>query len=278
MLTTAVVSFREFLEAFLIVGIFLGISKKLNLKKEFEIGLATGVGIILSLLLATGTYLFGGRVQSILTEKNAELLEGYLMIFSGVFIAYVIFSLHNVMQHNRAGTLIKVKQKLNEGAFDFSLFLTIVFLVFREGFEIALFTASTSLFSVFIQNFTGLMLGFVSATVLGIMTFFTYIKFSIDKIFKFTEYMIIVLGAALVQNGITELLEHGFNIHLSKIMSFPLNFLPHKSTLFGHMLKSFFGISREFSFSKLAIMGTYVLIIYLLFLKRRSLQTNKKNS
>src|SRR3989339_544660 len=189
MLTTGVVSFREFLEAFLIVGVFLGISKKLNLKKEFEIGLATGVGIILSLLLATGTYFFGAQVQSILTEKNAELLESYLMIFSGLFIAYVIFSLHNVMQRSRAGTLIKVKQKLNERVFDFSLLLTIVFLVFREGFEIALFTASTSLFSVFIQNFSGLMLGFVFATVLGIMTFFAYIKFPIKKVFKFTEYM-----------------------------------------------------------------------------------------
>lgn len=276
MLTTAVVSFREFLEAFLIVGVFLGISKKLNLKKEFEIVLATGVGIILSLLLATATYFFGGQVQSVLTEKNAELLESYLMIFSGVFIAYVVFSLHNIMQRSRTGTLIKVKQKLNEQVFDFSLFLTMVFLVFREGFEIALFTASTSLFSVFIQNFFGLIIGFVTATVLGVMTFFAYIKFSIDKIFKFTEYLIIILGASLVQNGITELLEHGFNIHLSKIMSFPLNFLPHKSTLIGHMIKSFFGISREFSFSKLAIMSGYVLIIYLLFLKKKRLTTNKK--
>lgn len=277
MLTTAVVSFREFLEAFLIVGVFLGISKKLNLKKEFEIVLATGVGIILSLLLATATYFFGGRVQSVLTEKNAELLESYLMIFSGVFIAYVVFSLHNIMQRSRTGTLIKVKQKLNEQVFDFSLFLTMVFLVFREGFEIALFTASTSLFSVFIQNFSGLIIGFFTATVLGVMTFFAYIKFSIDKIFKFTEYVIIILGASLVQNGITELLEHGFNIHLSKIMSFPLNFLPHKSTLIGHMIKSFFGISREFSFSKLAIMGGYVLIVYFLFLKKRNLEINKKN-
>ena len=64
---------------------------------------------------------------------------------------------------------------------------------------------------------------------------------------------------------------------LPKILSIPLEFLPHKSTLVGHMLKSFFGVSREFSFSKLAIMGGYVLIIYLLFLKRRNLQT-KKNS
>lgn len=277
MLTTAVIAFREFLEAFLIVGVFLGISKKLELKKEFEIGLAAIIGIIVSLLLATGTYLFGNQVRGILTEKNAELLEGYLMIFSGLFLAYVIFSLHDVINKSRTGNLIKVKQKLQEKVFDFSLFSTIVFLVIREGFEIALFTASTSLFSVFIQNFIGLMLGFISASVLGIMTFFAYVKFSIGKIFKYTEYLIIILGASLVQNGVTELLEHGFGIHLSKIMSFPLNFLPHKSSLIGHMLKSFFGISREFSFSKLAIMAGYLLIIYLLFLKKNNPVSYKKD-
>jgi len=270
MITTAVISFREFLEAFLIIGVFLGISRKLGLKKELEIGLAAVIGIIFSLLLATGTYLFGNQVRGVLTEKNAELLESYLMIFSGLFLAYVIFSLHNVLRHSRAGTLIKAQQKLQENAFDISLFFTIVFLVIREGFEIALFTASTSLFFVFIQNFIGLMLGFVSASVLGIMTFFAYIKFSIGKVFKISEYMIIILGASLVQNGVTKLLKHGFNIDLSRILSFPLNFLPDKSSLIGHMMKSFIGLDREFSLAKLAIMAGYILIIYLIFLKKNN--------
>ncbi|VVA44445.1 Iron permease FTR1 [Candidatus Roizmanbacteria bacterium] len=268
MITTAVISFREFLEAFLIVGVFLGISRKLNLKKEFEIGLAAVIGIIFSLLLATGTYLFGNQVRSILTEKNAELLESYLMIFSGLFLAYVIFSLHDVINRSRTGTLIKVKQKLQEKVFDFSLFSTIVFLVIREGFEIALFTASTSLFSVFIQNFIGLMLGFASASVIGIGTFFAYIKFSISKVFKFTEYMIILLGAALVQNGLTELLEHGFNIEIEKMLSLPLTFLPAKNTLIGHLISSFTGLDQKFSMVRLAIMGVYITIVYLLFLKK----------
>ena len=275
MLTTTIISFREFLEAFLIIGVFLGISKKLKLKKEFEISLAAITGIILSLLLATATYLFGNQVHKILTEKNAELLESYLMIFSGLFIAYVVFSLHDVIQRSRNGTLIKVQQKLQEKIFDFSLFSTIVFIVIREGFEIALFTSSTSLFSVFIQNFIGLMIGFTFASILGILIFFAYIKFSLGKIFKFTEYLIIVLGAALVQNGVTKLLEHGFNIYLSNIMSFSLNFLPNKSSLVGHLLKSFFGLDRQFSFPKLVIMVGYFLIIHLLFLKKK-IKVNKK--
>ncbi len=275
MISTTIISFREFLEAFLIVGVFLGISKKLKIKKEIEIGVAALVGILTSLLLSTIVYSFGDQARSVLNEKNAELLEGYLMIFSGFFLAYVIFSLHNILRRNQGGDIIFSHEKLRAHSFDFSLFSTITFLVFREGFEIALFTASSSLFSAFMQNFIGLIAGFIGASILGVATFAAYVKFPIAKVFKTTEYLIILLGASLVQNGLTEILEHGMNIELGKILSLPLKFLPEKSTVAGHFINSFFGIDREFSLSRLVIMLIYVLIIYLIFFKNRRLKNEK---
>lgn len=276
MLTTAIISFREFLEAFLIIGIFLGISRKLHLKKEVEIVCAATLGIILSFLLASVTYFLGDSARSILTEKNADLLESYLMIFSGFFITYVIFSLHNVLHRSQAGTLIKAHSKLQQNVFDISLFFTIIVLVIREGFEITLFTASTSLFSSFLQNIYGLLIGFSTAIAFGLITFLAYVKLPIGKVFKMSEYLIIILGASLVQNGITELLISHFNIHLSTIFSIPLKFLPGRESVAGHMLKSFFGIDREFSLGRLLIMVSYVLVIYLIFLKKRHLRLSKK--
>lgn len=270
MITTAVIAFREFLEAFLIVGVFLGISRKMNLKKEFEIGLAAAIGLAISLLLSIGTYLLGDRARAVLTEESAEFLENYLLIFSGLFIAYVVFSLHNVLRLNRGGTLIKAHQKMQSKTFDVSLFFTIMFLVIREGFEIALFTASASLFAVFMQNVIGLLIGFAAATIVGVLTFFAYIKFPLGKVFKVTEYMIILLGASLVQNGITELLEHHLNVHISDILAIPLRFLPDKHSVLGHLLQSFFGIDREFSLVRLGIMIAYIGIIYMLFLKKKT--------
>lgn len=275
MITTAIIAFREFLEAFLIIGVFLGISRKMKLKKEMEIGLAAVVGLVISLLLATSVYLLGDRAHLVLTEERAEILEGYLLIFSGVFIAYVVFSLHNMLRHNRGGTLIKAHQKLQANAFDISLFFTIIFLVLREGFEIALFTASTSLFTEFTQNLIGLFIGFASASVLGVMTFFAYIRFPIGKVFKATEYMIILLGASLVQNGVNELLEHQFGIELEHILAIPLNFLPDKHGAMGHLIRSFTGLDRDFSLPRLAIMAIYIGVIYLLFLKRKKMQTTE---
>lgn len=269
MMATALIAFREFLEAFLIIGVFFGISKKLQLKKELEISLAAGIGILISLLLATGTYVFGDVARNILTEKRADALESYLLIFSGLFIAYVVFSLHNVMNQGRGMKLLSAHKKLQRDAFDISLFGTIIFLVVREGFEIALLTASVTLFSSFIQNFLGLLTGFTIASCLGISTFFAYVKFPVGKVFRWTEYGIILLGATLVQTGVTKLFETHFNIHLSNMISLHFQFLPDEHSLIGHFLQGIFGVDQGFSVVRLGIMASYLLAIYLLFLRQR---------
>ncbi|OGK43696.1 hypothetical protein A3B40_00470 [Candidatus Roizmanbacteria bacterium RIFCSPLOWO2_01_FULL_37_16] len=269
MITTLVISLREFLEVFLIIGVFLGISKKLKLKREREIILASAIGIVISLLLPIFTFSVGERAQIILNEKNAELLEGYLMIFSGFFIAYVVFSLHNFFVLKRSKHLITAHQKLQQNIFDISLFLTIVFFIIREGFEIALFTATTSLFSKFIDNLAGLAIGFLASSTFGILTFLAYIKFPIGKVFKLTEYLIVILGASFVKNGLSELFEIYFNIHLAQIFPINLTFLPEKSTFIGHLAKNIFGLEQNFSLAKLTIMSLYILFIYLMFLRKK---------
>lgn len=270
MLTTLVIAFREFLEAFLIVGIFLGISRKLKLKKEIEIGLAAAIGIAIALLLSGVTYTLGDAARAILTEQRAELLGNYLLLFSGFFLAYVVLSLHNRISQNKKDIIKKASEKLKKQVFDFSLFTTVIFLVSREGFEIALFTASTSLFAQFFQNFLGLLIGLTIASIVGGFTFAAYVKFPIRKVFKYTEYMIILLGASMVQVGITELLQHQFNFHLANIASFGISFLPSETSMVGHFIRSFAGIDNEFSLPRLLIMLFYIAVIYMFFSKRKA--------
>ncbi len=277
MIATFVIAFREFLEAFLIVGVFLGISRKMGFKREREIAIAAGIGIIISLILSTCTYFFGGYARSILTEKNADALESYLLIFSGLFIVYVVFSLHEVMNRGRGRLIMTAHTKLQAETFDATLFLTIIFLVAREGFEIALFTASVSLFTDFLQNFLGLILGFVAATLFGLSTFMTYLRFPIGRVFRATEYMIILLGASLIQNGTTTFLSTNFGIELSRMWSFHLTFLPDEDSFFGHMLQGLFGIDRGFSAARLSIMLVYIGVIYLLFIRQRRTAASSKS-
>src|SRR5258708_21186279 len=114
MFTTVVIGFREFFEAFLIVGIFLGISRKLILKKELEIGLATFVGMFLSLLFNIGVFFLGAHTRSMVTEHNADAIESYLQIFSGLFLVYVVFSLHQQMNRNKKESLTKVHHNIKK--------------------------------------------------------------------------------------------------------------------------------------------------------------------
>ena len=158
--------------------------------------------------------------------------------------------------------------KLKKNVFDVSLFFTILFLVVREGFEIALFTASTSLFSVFFQNMAGLFTGFLSAGAVGLATSMAYLKFSVKRVFQITEYMIILLGAAMVQNGITELFEIYWHVELYEIVPLHMPFLPDSHSLVGHALQTFTGIDQHFSGARLAIMVGYIGIVYILFFKK----------
>lgn len=273
MTTTAIIAFREFFEAFLIIGVFLGMSRKLHLHKETEIWLAALLGIFLSIVLAAFVYIFGDRARLILSESKADLLESYLLIFSGFFLTYIIFSLHNMVRKGRSTMLIKAHQKLQNNVFDVSLFFTIVFLVLREGFEIALFTASVSLFSAFIQNMIGLGIGFVFALTCGIATLFAYVRFPVGKVFKATEYIIVLLGASFTQHGFTYLIDTYLHINLSSIMSLPFQFLPGDNTFLGHVLQSFVGIDQQFSLARLGIMLLYIGIIYWIFMRERKVHS-----
>lgn len=278
MFTTGLIAFREFFEAFLLVGIFLGISKKLSLGREKDIIIASLAGFVFAFALSIITYFFADFARAILSHENSELLESYLMVFSGCFIAYVVFSLHGMLSRSRGGKIIRAHQELESREFDLSLFMMIAMLVAREGFEIALFTATSSLFAGFIQNLSGLFFGFAGAGCIGALSYFSYLKFSINKVFRVTEYMIMLLGAALVQNGLTELIEQMAHVKLGDILRLPLSFLPDSESILGHLLRTFFGLDQELSVPRLGIMGGYFLIVYLLFFRRKRSLTPAKRS
>ncbi len=268
MLTTFFIAFREFLEAFLITGVFLGLSKKLKIKKEKEIIFPALLGIIFNLILAFVVFNLGSKAGKVLTHENSELLEGYLYLFSGFFLAYVVVYLHQLFHKNQSKHILLSHEKIKKNIFDFSLFLTIFFLVAREGFEIALFTATTSLFSKFIENLIGLMAGFLLSLSLSFLVFLGLLKFSLQKIFKATEFFIILLGGVFVKNGVKELTEIYFDVNLSKILPLNLSFLPSKETFFGHFFNSFFGLEKNFSLVYLLIIVFYFLAVFKLLFKR----------
>lgn len=271
MVTTALIAFREFLEAFLLIGVFIGLDRKLEMKKRREILIAAIFGLVISLVLPIFVFLSTSELKHTLTEKNADLLEGYCLVFSGFFLAYVVFSLHAFMKSFRDNTIAKAHEKMKNNLFDASLFFTILFFVAREGLEVALLIASTSLFSIFWMNILGLFIGFFASCLIGILAAFTYIRLPFKYIFMYTQYLIILVGAAMTKNGVM-LLSENYNWHIDKLFSFNLIFLPDDQTILGHSIKNITGLQRNFGFIQLCIMLAYVFIIYHFFIKKSLVQ------
>ncbi len=268
MITIAILAFREFFEAFLIVSVFFGVSKRFSLQKEKELLLATISGLAISVLLPIVVFLLGPSIKAWTNHENAELFEAYMLTFSGVFIAYVVFSMHKFLEPKRNQLLRHVKDKLiQKEAFNISLFLTIVFFIAREGFEIAVLSAATTVFSDFMSNIAGLLIGFIAAGIVGAGLYFSYLKIPVCKIFQYTEYTIILFGAAMVKNGLAELLEQYTHINIAELLPIQLAFLPSDETFLGHFVKQLFGFEQGFSVVMLGIMGVYILGMYLLFFR-----------
>lgn len=261
MITIATIAFREFLEAFLLVSVFLGLDQKFHLRKRKEILFAALLGIFFSLLLPIIVFSLSSNAAKILTEKNADIMEGYLLTFSGFLIAYIVFSLHEFMKHDKKETLEKATSKVKREIFDLSLFFTITFFIIREGFEIVAITAITSLFSVFLQNIEGLLLGFVFASIIGIFTSLAYVRLPIKNIFRYTEYFIMLIGGAMVTNGISMLITSYTKVQLQNILPLPLHFLPNETTILGHVLKNITGIQTEMGILQAGMIIGYIVLV-----------------
>src|SRR3989344_3077367 len=139
MLAALLITFREVIEATLIVATVLGILTKLRQTKSIKtVWLATLAATVVSILLLVGGSLLGLRIHQLYTGKTEELFEGIMMFTSAVFITWAVFWLHKYFARHKLALLQKVKSTI-ETEKQTGLFILVFTAVFREGFEIVLF-------------------------------------------------------------------------------------------------------------------------------------------
>src|SRR3989338_3028665 len=96
MIPSFLITFREVIEALLIVAAILGILAKLSDKKGMRtVWWATAAAAAVSLIVLVVGSLIGLKIQQIYTGRTEEMIEGILMVTSAVFITWAVFFLHN---------------------------------------------------------------------------------------------------------------------------------------------------------------------------------------
>ncbi|HLL60687.1 MAG TPA: FTR1 family protein [Candidatus Nitrosocosmicus sp.] len=269
MLPSFLITFREVIEATLIVATILGILVKLKQTHAIKtVWMATGCAAGVSILLLLLGSLFGLKVQEIYTGKTEELIEGILMITSAVFITWAVFFLHKYFGKYKTQLLQKIKDTVEQEE-QRGLFLLVFTAVFREGFEIVLFL-STIYFS---SNPYSIMTGFVGGLVGGLLISFALftatLKAPVYHAFRATSVLLILFAGGLLARGIHEFTEVGYVPHFPTLT---LPFIP-PSNFISDMIKVIFGLTNKMDILQLGVYGLYVSLMMFYVFKRASRQS-----
>jgi len=232
MLAAFTITFREALEAALIVGIMLGLLGKME-KKELSRGVWYGTiaGIAGSLILAVVMSVALGGFEG----KVEEIFEGILMILAAAVLTYMIFW----MQFNRAAFEGKIEKAAVRNSI-WSLAILAFIAVVREGVETVLFFSAIAKNSDPVSAGTGGAIGVFVALGIVFAIYRSTQKVSLKPLFFWSGLVLFVIAAGLFAHGIHELQEAGilptFVEHL-----YDINGLLNEKGFIGGIVKALFG-------------------------------------
>lgn len=202
MFASFLITFREALEAALIVGIvaaYLARIERKDLNKYLYLGVFSAIlaSIFVGILFLK---IYGGLVG-----RTKEVFEGLASILASIVLTYMIFWMSKNSQKIKESFERKIDLEVSKGH-KVGIFFLSFFAVFREGVETVLFLGAT-----FVMDRTGVFFGIVFAIVLVLFLAFLMFKgvynVNIKKFFTYTSVILIVFASGLIAYGVHELNE-----------------------------------------------------------------------
>jgi len=268
MLTSFIITFRESLEAALIVGIILAYLSRTQGKKYYNL---VYLGVVAALVASIISAFIFNTVFGGFTGRTEEIFEGIVMIFASLLITYMILWMLK-QRHVKKELQSKVDKEIHE-KHKFGLFFLAFINVFREGIETVIFLGAAVTASTTENTLFGGILGVIAAIVLGYFIFAGTKKVKIKTFFNVTSILLVLFAAGLFAHGIHELQEAKIvpvvNEHLFDINppentdgSFPLM---HEKGTIGSLLKSLFGYNGNPSLIEVISYLFYLILIFVLY-------------
>jgi len=197
-----IISFRESLEAALIVGIILTVLIKNGQKSLITaVWISVAVAVVLSAVAGIFIHRF---IEQQGDDAVKALLEGVLMYITAGLLFYVIFWMKkNLMSRN----VIEDKTGAAAQSGSWGIFLLVLFAILREGIETAIFLVASSNID---QGFSmiGFILGILLAVGIGYLIVIQGKRISLKKFFSVTSLLLVFFAAGMVAYGTHELHEY----------------------------------------------------------------------
>lgn len=201
MLSSAMITFRETLEAALVVGVVLSFLSRTNRKgyrKWVYWGVLGGLG---GSLAGAGLFhwLAGG-----FEGRAEEIFEGFTMLVGAGLLTTMILWM---IRHKPSASAIEGEALRHvESTRGIGIFLLVFFAVLREGVETVVFLNAARYMSGE-HGLAGGLIGIVLALLVGVAFFRGALRIKLSLFFNVTTALFILFAAGLVAHGIHELQE-----------------------------------------------------------------------
>ncbi len=264
MLASFLITFREALEAALIIGIIAAYVAKIGRK---DLNRYINIGIIGALVASLAVAMVFKTVYGELSGTAEQLFEGTAAITAAIVLTYMIFWMANNSKQIKGEVQEKIDLSISKGQMLGIAALSFI-AVFREGVETVLFLGTLA-FNDPVGTISGFIVGLAAVIILSFLLFKGIFRLDVSKFFKYTSVLLILFSAGLVATGVHEFNEAGIipeGIAHVWDLNPPLNhdgtYPPfHEKGLIGGSLKALMGYNGNPSLTEvMAYLGYWIII------------------
>ncbi|WP_431044724.1 iron uptake transporter permease EfeU [Streptomyces sp. P1-3] len=248
------IGLREGLEASLVVCILIAYLVKTE-RRQALLPIWLGIAVAVAVSLGFGAALEFGSQE--LTFEAKEALGGSLSIVAVGLVTWMVFWMRRTARHLKAELHGKLDAALAMGTG--ALVVTAFLAVGREGLETALFVwaAVHTSSDGSTQPLLGVLLGLLTAVLLGWLFYRGALRINLAKFFTWTGGMLVVVAAGVLAYGFHDLQEARF---LPGLYARPFDIsdtIPPDSW-YGTLLKGVFNFQPDPTWLQIAVWSLYL--------------------
>jgi high-affinity iron transporter len=202
----AVLTFREGLEAALILAIMLGYLRKVG---RLNMQWSVWAGAISAALLAVGFTLVLQLVGAQFEDPAKAIYEGVTSLIAVAMLTGMILWMARQARYIKGSLEHSMKQTLASGAV-WGLLMLAFMTVAREGVETALFLSASAFQSSGTDTLVGGIVGLVVAAAVAWAVYVAGLRLQLRTFFKITSVLLVVFAAGMLRYAIHEFEEIGW--------------------------------------------------------------------
>jgi len=262
MISALLITFREGLEAALIIGIVLAFLAKTGNRQWFkQVWWGTITAVLVSILVGAILFYSIGALEG----RAEQIFEGSAMLLAAIILTWMIFWMRKQARSIKSQLHTEIQAAIGSGS-SFGIIGLAFVAVVREGIETALFLfASTRTAESPILSASGGIIGLILALAIGYSLYKGSSRLNLRTFFNITGLLLILFAAGLFTHGIHELQEANIIPTVIEHIWDIGNILPEGSA-FGNILTAIFGYNANPSLIEAITYFVYLIFTLIFFL------------